>query len=63
MTQQNEQPDNHRGANDPGADGEDRDILGKQQEDLTTEDLRGDNRSRVNQPPPCEEDNSDADLA
>lgn len=33
-----------RGQNDAGKDGEDRDILGKRQEDLTSEDLKGDAR-------------------
>lgn len=33
-----------RGQNDAGKNGEDRDILGKRQEDLTSEDLKGDAR-------------------
>lgn len=33
------------GANDPGENGEDRDILGKEQEDLTADDLKGDGRT------------------
>lgn len=36
---------NDGGTNDPGEKGEDRDILGKEQEDLTTDDLKGDGRS------------------
>lgn len=32
------------GRDDAGKDGEDRDILGKRQEDLTSEDLKGDAR-------------------
>jgi hypothetical protein len=32
------------GSNDPGENGEDQDILGKEQEDLTTDDLKGDGR-------------------
>lgn len=32
------------GKNDPGKDNEDRDILGKHQDDLTSEDLKGDTR-------------------
>lgn len=34
----------NRGQNDAGTDGEDQDILGKRQEDLTSEDLKGDAR-------------------
>jgi hypothetical protein len=32
------------GKNDPGENDEDRDIIGKHQEDLTSEDLKGDTR-------------------
>ncbi|MBY9063312.1 hypothetical protein K7957_10255 [Sphingomonas yunnanensis] len=46
MTQQTEHdhPD-QGGINNPGENGEDRDILGKEQEDLTAEDLEGDGRT------------------
>ncbi len=40
----NEKEAADRGQNDAGTDGEDRDILGKRQEDLTSEDLEGDAR-------------------
>ena len=34
------------GRHDPGEDGEDRDIVGKRQEDLTADDLKGDARDK-----------------
>ncbi len=36
---------NDGGTNNPGENGEDQDILGKDQEDLTAEDLEGDGRT------------------
>lgn len=33
------------GTNDPGENGENRDILGKEQEDLTAGELKGDGRT------------------
>lgn len=46
MTQQNEYDHaNDGGTNDPGENGEDSDILGKEQEDLTADDLEGDGRT------------------
>lgn len=42
MTEQDKAAE--RGQNDAGEDGEDRDIIGKRQEDLTAEDLKGDAR-------------------
>jgi hypothetical protein len=46
MTQQTEHDDPKQGGtNNPGENGEDRDILGKKQEDLTAKDLEGDSRS------------------
>ncbi|WP_277981379.1 hypothetical protein [Sphingomonas phyllosphaerae] len=46
MVDQAERDDaNDGGANDPGENGEDRDILGKEQEDLNAEDLKGDGRT------------------
>jgi hypothetical protein len=34
------------GRHDPGKNGEDRDIVGKRQEDLTAHDLKGDARDK-----------------
>ena len=34
------------GRHDPGKNDEDRDILGKRQEDLTSDDLKGDARDK-----------------
>ncbi|MGK6325104.1 hypothetical protein ACMGDM_18725 [Sphingomonas sp. DT-51] len=46
MTQQTEHDDPKQGGtNSPGENGEDHDILGKKQEDLTAKDLEGDSRS------------------
>lgn len=42
MIEQNKEAE--RGQNDAGKNGEDCDILGKRQEDLTSEDLKGDAR-------------------
>jgi len=36
---------NDGGTNNPGENGEDQDILGKDQQDLTAEDLEGDGRT------------------
>ncbi|MGK6324669.1 hypothetical protein ACMGDM_16520 [Sphingomonas sp. DT-51] len=46
MTRQAEHDDaENGGTNNPGTNGEDRDILGKDQQDLTAEDLEGDGRT------------------
>ncbi|MHC9419740.1 hypothetical protein ACYZX9_14215 [Sphingomonas citri] len=46
MTQQNDDDHaNDGGTNDPGENGGDQDILGKEQEDLTADDLEGDGRT------------------
>ncbi|MBB3694925.1 MULTISPECIES: hypothetical protein [unclassified Sphingomonas] len=37
------------GTKDPGKDGEDEDILGKKQDELTADDLRGDTRQKQGQ--------------
>lgn len=63
MTQQNEHPDDDRGINDPGPHGEDWDIIGKRQEDLTAEDLKGDSRSAVTPGRARERDNNNSEPA
>jgi hypothetical protein len=63
MTQQNERPDDDRGINDPGPHGEDWDIIGKRQEDLTAEDLKGDSRSAVTPNRARERDNNNSEPA
>ena len=63
MTQQTKHPDDDSGVNDPGAHGEDRDIVGKRQEDLTVEDLKGDSRNGQNPEEARKPDNSDPDLS
>ncbi|MBW6526493.1 hypothetical protein KZ813_06535 [Sphingomonas sp. RHCKR7] len=46
MAQETEHDDaDDGGTNNPGENGEDRDILGKEQKDLTAEDLEGDGRT------------------
>lgn len=46
MTQQNDHDHvEDGGTNDPGENGEDSDILGKEQEDLTADDLEGASRT------------------
>jgi hypothetical protein len=49
MTQHTDRDDaNDGGTNNPGENGEGRDILGKDQQDLTAEDLEGDGRTEDN---------------
>lgn len=46
MTQQTDHDHaNDGGTNDPGESGEDHNILGEEQEDLTADDLKGDGRT------------------